>query len=95
MVRKTKSVYALGFYLQQSLTIEQSLPESFGSLPVHILCFVLQDKSVHPSVYERPPIKSPMVKRRKNGTTSSVKNVQVAVLGKDGVGKSGQSDKYI
>jgi len=29
-----------------------------------------------------------MVKRRKNGTTSSVKNVQIAVLGKDGVGKS-------
>ena len=53
----------------------------------------LQDKSTHPSVYERPPIKSPMVKRRKNGTTSSVKNVQIAVLGKDGVGKSGQLKK--
>ncbi|XP_067036013.1 ras-related and estrogen-regulated growth inhibitor-like [Acropora muricata] len=52
----------------------------------------MMDKATHTSsslsVYERPPLKSPMVKRRKNGTTSSVKNVQVAVLGKDGVGKS-------
>lgn len=57
------------------------------------LALCLQDKATHTSsslsVYERPPLKSPMVKRRKNGTTSSVKNVQVAVLGKDGVGKSG------
>jgi len=35
-----------------------------------------------------------MVKRRKNGTTSSVKNVQVAVLGKDGVGKSGKPIEF-
>ena len=35
-----------------------------------------------------------MVKRRKNGTTSSVKNVQVAVLGKDGVGKSGKPVEF-
>lgn len=46
------------------------------------------EKCSYSTANERLPIKSPMVKRRKNGTTSSVKNVQVAVLGKDGVGKS-------
>ena len=57
---------------------------------------LLQEKcSYHPAAaYERPPLKSPMVKRRKNGTTSSVKNVQIAVLGKDGVGKSGKFTPY-